>query len=313
MNLIFFGTSSFAAEILQSLISSASIRIVAVITKEDVPQGRSLKLSPPPVKKFLLESGSSIPIYQPRKASSEEFAEVLKNLDADLFLVVAYGEILSANILSIPPKGCYNIHASLLPKYRGAAPIQRALMDGCRETGVSIIEMVQKMDAGDILTSKSVTVAEEMNFDELRRSLLEQAKLLTIEVLARLDFYKENKVKQDEAQASFAQKIEASDLLICWDEDVEKVHNRIRALSPQPGAYCIIQYGADCKRLKILQSRVVNQILGEPGLIASKKNTLFIACRNGSLEVLVLQLEGKKAMTAASFLCGAPLNLKIVM
>ena len=303
MKIVFWGTSEFSARILSDLLEK-SFEIVAVVTRLDMPQGRSLHLAPPPVKKFLLDSSSKIPIYQPEKASTSEFAQILSSYNADLFLVVAYGEILRQNILDIPLKGCINIHTSLLPKYRGAAPIQRCLMDGCRESGITIIEMVRQMDAGDVLAQSVVPVPENMNFGQLEQSLLQECFTLVPKVINDFDRYYKNKTSQDANFVTFAAKILSGDMEIDWNDTAQKNHNKIRALSPYPGAYCKVMIGNEVKRLKIKSSLVSLDQKGGVGSILSQNQELVIACSEGALSLGEVQLEGKKMMMAGDFLKG---------
>ncbi|MCX6989799.1 MAG: methionyl-tRNA formyltransferase [Chlamydiae bacterium] len=303
MKIVFWGTSEFAARILSDLLAK-SFEIVAVVTRLDMPQGRSLHLSPPPVKKFLIESGSKIPVHQPEKASTLEFSQILSSYNADLFLVVAYGEILRQNILDIPIKGCINIHTSLLPKYRGAAPIQRCLMDGSRESGITIIEMVRQMDAGDILAQSVVPIPENMNFGQLEEALLQECFTLVPKMIHDFDQYYKNKTSQDVNLVTFAAKILPVDMEINWNDSAQKNHDKIRALSPYPGAYCKVKIGDEFKRLKIKSSFVRLDLKGDPGSILSLNRELIIACSQGSLSLGDVQLEGKKMMTASDFLKG---------
>ena len=312
MRIVFFGTSYFAAEIL-AFLKALPYQVVGVVTRTDKPQGRDLKLGMSPVKKLLTSESSQIPPFQPEKASTEEFCDQIRLLKPDLFLVVAYGEILKSNILSLPIKACVNIHTSLLPKYRGAAPIQRALMNGDSVSGVTFMEMALKMDAGDILLQETVPVSREMNTSDLEQALLESAKKRLPEFLSHFDSYYSQKKFQDESLVTFAAKIIAEDSLIDWTQSAESVHNRIRALSPAPGAYVNIQFGPQVKRLKILKSReglaVKNQ---RPGDLQITRNSLQVAAGDAFLELLEVQLEGKKIMQIEEFLRGVPKHLSLV-
>jgi methionyl-tRNA formyltransferase len=184
MKIVFFGTSSFAAKVLSNLIERG-YQIVAVVTRPDRSKGRNLHASPPPVKEIASTFSSNIPIFQPEKASAPEFASLLKPLEADLFVVVAYGEIIKKNLLEMPTFGCINIHASLLPKFRGAAPIQRSLIAGEKETGITIIEMSPQMDAGDILAIEAIPISEEMTFGELEANLCDLSVKLLLNVISQ--------------------------------------------------------------------------------------------------------------------------------
>lgn len=302
MRVVFFGTSAFAARVLRDLIRQ-NVDIVAIVTRPDKPKGRSLNLLPPPVKEEALKY--PLPIYQPLKASTPEFAEILKHHKPDLFLVVAYGEIIKTLLLDIPSKGCINVHASLLPKYRGASPIQRCLMHGEKETGITIMQMVLEMDAGDMLSVVKTPISEEMTFGELGSQLSESATPALIQVIQQIDKGTLKKVPQDHTEATFAPKLTAQEEEIHWERPAQELHNLIRALSPFPGAWCFIQIGSEKKRLKIKLSKVIPHLQGKPGEILSlSKQDLILACGQGSLQLLQVQLEGKKMMPVREFLQG---------
>lgn len=304
MRIIFFGTTSFSASLLKSLASLPEHTILAVVTRPDRPQGRDLKLKASPVKEFVLENLPEALLFQPEKASTDSFCEELQGLNPDLFLVVAYGEILKQNILSIPLKACVNIHTSLLPRLRGAAPIQRCLMEGDSLSGVTFMEMALKMDAGDILKQESVLVSPSMNALELEQSLLDAAKDALPEFLLHFDSYYQNKKRQDESLVTIASKINPVDCVIDWTKSVHEIHNQVRALSPSPGVFLQLQFGEKSKRLKILSSFVIVERVEEVGKLHVDQNTIKISCKNGFLGLLVVQLEGKKAMKAEEFLRG---------
>lgn len=302
MRLIFFGTSSFAARILEFLLKEKA-EVAAVVTRPDRQRGRSLHFLPPPVKEALCKIHSTIPIHQPEKASTAEFAETLRSYHADLFVVVAYGEILKQMVLDIPKKGCINIHASLLPKYRGASPIQRCLMDGAKESGITIMEMVLKMDAGDMLEVAKVTIPPEMTFGELEEKLCGLACHTLAKILKDIERGSIKKVAQDHALATFAPKLTPQEEEIHWQRPASELHNLIRALSPYPGAWCKVKIGNEEKRLKIKLTQVVDRS-GEPGSILSSGKDLVVACGEQALKLIEVQLEGKKNLPAEEFLRG---------
>ncbi len=302
MKIVFFGTSSFAATILEYLLQH-SVNIVAVVTRPDRPFGRAQKIKPPPVKEALLRLRPDLPLLQPEKASTPAFAETLASFAPDLFVVVAYGEILKQNILDIPKKGCINVHASLLPKYRGAAPIQRCLWDGCKETGVTIMEMVLEMDAGDMLAQAKMDISDNMTRGGLEQKLQELACPLLLEVIKNIERGSVQKISQNPQLVIFAPKIPVQEEKISWHEPAQRIHNQIRALSPQPGAWCQIKIQDVAKRLKIKRSQVVHQS-GEPGAILSSHNELVVACGQEALQLIEVQLEGKKSLSIQEFLRG---------
>lgn len=313
MKLIFFGTSAFAGRVFEDLLKSG-VEICAVVTKPDKPKGRSLLMTPPPVKESVQKLAPHIPIYQPIKASTPEFGEILKSYHADIFVVVAYGEIIKKNLLEMPPLGCINIHASLLPKYRGATPIVRCLMNGETETGITIMDMVLEMDAGAILKTANVSVPASMLFGELEEVLSEVATPALLEVLKGKVEGTLQPISQEHALATFAPKLVPAEEEISWDKAAFQIHNLIRALSPRPGAWCWVQIGSEKKRLKIKRSEIVLGLCGKPGenLILNKEEWV-VACGKEALRLLEIQLEGKKSMPTKDFLRGSNTPLKFLI
>lgn len=303
MRIVFFGTSSFAARVLAKLIENGH-QIVAIVTRPDRSKGRNLQSTPPPVKEIAQKIKPDIPVFQPEKASTPEFASVLQTFQPDLFVVVAYGEIIKKNLLEMPKLGCINIHASLLPKYRGAAPIQRSLMAGEKETGITIIEMSPQMDAGDVLAIEAIPVSDNMTFGELEPQLCELSCKLLFDVIKQFELGTVVKIPQDHTLATLAPKITPEEEQIDWHKSAEVLHNQIRSLSPTPGASCQILIGNDKKRLKIKRSEIVDGE-GSPGAILSfGKEGFVVACGEGGLRLLEVQLEGKKTMSAGDFIRG---------
>lgn len=304
MRIVFFGTPQFAANVLQYLIDH-QIKISAVITKPDRPKGRSGDPVPTPVKLVALAQNPPLPVYQPELVSAPEFAETLRAYQADLFVVVAYGEIIKQHILDMPVKGCINVHASLLPKYRGAAPIQRSIIDGETETGVTIMYMVKKMDAGDIIKMVKVPISSNMTYGELEKALCEIGSKALLEVIQQLEQGVVSRQEQDHSKATLAPKIELEDCEIHWDQPAQVIHNLVRGVNPFPGAWCRLQVKGQPKRLKIFTTRVLHNRSGQPGTILSfGKEGFVLACAEGALQILELQLEGKKAMSADELMRG---------
>jgi len=305
MKIIFFGTSHFAARILASLLEN-NHSIVAVVTRPDRLTGRHQHLSTPPVKEMAIKLSPNIPLFQPEKASTPEFAEVLKAFEADLFIVVAYGEIIKKNLLEIPKAGCINIHASLLPKFRGAAPMQRCLMAGEKQTGITIIDMTPQMDAGDIIAMQALPVPDEMTLGELDEKLCALSIQMLFSVIQQFQAKAVVKTPQDHTLATLAPKLSAEEEKIDWSKTAQQIHNQIRALSPFPGAWCSITIGPDVKRLKIKKSQVVpSSQAAAPGTVLSlRKEGWTIACGQDALRLLEVQLEGKRAMSADECLRG---------
>ena len=291
--IIFFGTPAFAAEVLLFLVEN-KVPIAAVVTQPDRPKGRSLVLTPSPVKLIAQNHLPEIPVFQPEKASDPQFLEHLKQLGADLYVVVAFGQILTQTLLDIPPLGCINVHASLLPKYRGAAPIHRCLLNGDTETGVSIQKMVRKLDAGDVIAESSIPISPDMNFGELEKALCELSKTLLLKVL---DLYAKGippAVPQDPDQVSFAAKVEPEEGELNWSKSAQELHNLVRAFSPRPGAWCWVWLQGEKKRLKIFRTEVAQ----------SPSKDFTASCASGFLKILEVQPEGKPRMSASDWLRG---------
>ena len=312
MRIVFFGTSLFSASVLEFLVLQG-FSIVGIVTRPDKPQGRDLKMGPSPVKQLAVSSNWNIPLFQPEKASTDIFCAQLQELQADLFLVVAYGEILKQNILSLPSKACINIHTSLLPKYRGAAPIQSCLKQGDTISGVTFMEMAQRMDAGDILKQEKVSIELDTNAEELEALLLQVTKKALPDLLLHFDDYYANKCPQEEEKATYVKKITAQDCIPDWTRSVEDLHNQVRALSPFPGIFIRLQIGKDVKRLKILKTSAEHSSVLSFGTLYRGSNFLKISCANGFLFLLRVQLEGKKSMQTEDFLRGIPKQTPFIL
>lgn len=296
MKIVFFGTPAFAASILEFLLQS-NVSIEAIVTQPDRPKGRSLQMTSSAVK----QAAGSIPVLQPQKASEPQFLEQLKALHADLFVVVAFGQILPQSLLDIPPKGCINLHASLLPKYRGAAPIHRALIHGDRETGVCVQKMVKQLDAGDVIASARTEILPDMTFGELEAVLCELSKSLLLWVLQAYEKGIPPAEPQNPTLVTYAPKISMEEGEIKWDRPAEEIHNLVRAFSPRPGAWSSIDTGTGKKRVKILKTKVIRQS-GRPGQVFSVDGD--VGCGAHSLKILDIQPEGKQVMRASDWLRG---------
>lgn len=314
MRIVFFGTSSFAAYILKDLLNNAQEQIVAIVTRPDRPQGRKLQISSSPVKECAIALCPEIPLFQPEKASDPEFALSLQKYEADLFVVVAYGEIIKSNLLQMPKIGCINIHASLLPLFRGAAPMQRALFNGVQETGITIIQMTPEMDAGDMLVQKSLRVPVSMTLGELEEEMQPLAAELLGQALVQIkNTGRLQGEKQDLKKVTFAQKLTAKDEKIDWSRSAESIHNQIRALSPFPGAWSEFEVAGQLKRFKVKKSLVEPLLQGTPGelLQFSCKQGWVVACGEGALRLCEVQVEGKRQMKAEECLRGFPPGAQI--
>lgn len=306
MRVVFFGTPPIAAYVLQYLVEH-HINVVAVISRPDRPQGRSQQPVPVPVKVVAQKQQPSIPVFQPEKVSAPEFASTLTSFDADLFVVVAYGEILKQHVLDTPKFACINLHASLLPKYRGAAPIQRVIMQGETETGVTIMHMVKQMDAGDMIKSVKIPIGPDMTAGELEQQIAEKGSNALLEVIEAYKTSTPAAVPQDHTQATFAPKVELIDCEIRWDNFAQQLHNLVRGTNPEPGAWTQVVLKGTPKRLRIFKTKVHPQVQGKPAeILTYGKQGLLIGCQTGALELLDIQLEGKKRMTAQELMVGYP-------
>lgn len=302
MRIVFFGTPNFSAHLLEHLLKSG-IEIALVVTRQDKPKGRNLEVSKSPVKELAESLGLSC--FSPDKVSEKASIEKLREIDADLFVVVAFGEIVSQDILNLPSLACINVHTSLLPKYRGAAPIQRAVMDGEMKTGVTIMHMVKKMDAGDIISQKEVPIEEEETFGSLEEKLLEISKELLLETLLNFKKGKPKAIPQNEALVTYAAKIELEDCKIDWKLPLKEIHNLVRGVNPYPGAWTEIRLNGKLTPLKIWLTKYWEEIKTPLNQLIIENNRLLISSEQGTLEVLELQLPGKKRMRASDWLRGA--------
>jgi methionyl-tRNA formyltransferase len=306
MKVVFFGTPQFAANVLESLIKH-NIQVVAIITKPDRPQGRSKQLVPTPVKQVACAQVPHIPLFQPEVVSAAEFTETMASFQADLFVVVAYGEIIKQHLLDMPKIACINLHASLLPKYRGAAPIQRAIMSGEDATGVTIMHMVRKMDAGDIIKTVSIPIDPDQTFPEIEANLCQVGQAALLDVINDLKNGCSQRFPQLHEEATYAPKIELEDCFLSWHQPALDLHNLIRGVTPEPGAWCYVLVKNQKKRLRVLKSKVIEHPSTLPGKILSYGNKgLTVACGQAALQILTVQLEGKTAMSAEELTRGIP-------
>lgn len=301
MKILFMGTPDFALFSLRALVEAGE-NIIGVVTQPDKPKGRGYTLTPPPVKVYATEKG--IPVYQPNTLRGEEFANLLAELAPDLIIVVAYGKILPANVLEFPKYGCINVHGSILPAYRGAAPMQRAIMEGQHETGITTQMMADGIDTGDILLISKVTIQENDNFETIHDKLGVCGAETLLKTLDELRAGTLARTKQDDSLATYAAKIEKSDCLIDFTKSANEVHNQIRGLSPIPLAFT---YTPDGKMLKVTATEVAKRegTLAPAGTVLSLSGgKIEVACGCGSVFILSVLPEGKKRMAAADFING---------
>jgi methionyl-tRNA formyltransferase len=299
MRVLFLGTPEFAVPTLDAL-ASASHQILAVYTQPDRPKGRGGQLAASPVKNAAIRL--RLPIFQPERIRRPENVATLNALEPDVIVVVGYGQIIPQSIIDIPPHGILNVHASLLPKYRGAAPIQWAIANGEPETGITIMRIDAGLDTGDMLLKWSTPILADETAPELGARLAPQGALLLIEGLKRIEAGTAEYTPQNDAEASLAPILKKEDGRVQWSRDARAIYNRLRGFTPWPGAYSTFR----SRTLQIVHA-AVDEAGGHaaPGTLRPEKRRLFVACgESTSLELLEVQLEGKKRMSAADFLNG---------
>ena len=305
MKILFMGTPDFALFSLKGLCENG-YNVVGVITQPDKPKGRGYVLTPPPVKVYAMEQ--NIPVYQPNSLRTEEFASLLQEINPDLIAVVAYGKILPKNVLDYPKYGCVNVHGSLLPEYRGAAPMQMAIIDGKKVTGITTMYMAEGLDTGDMLLKAECEIAENDNFEVIHDRL----GLLGAELLRKtVDGLKNGEITpipQDHDKATHTSKILKEDCEIDFSKDCDTVHNLIRGLSPIPLAFT---HMPDGKLLKIIESEICereseNQEIGKA--VSLENGKIRVLCGKGSINILKVLPEGKGRMSAADFIRGRKIN-----
>ena len=301
MRIVFMGTPDFAVGSLQALCESGKHEILAVVTQPDRPKGRGNKLLQTPVKEYALAQG--LTVYQPQKVKTPEFVELLHELQPELIVVAAFGQFLSKEILELPKYGCINVHASLLPKYRGAAPIQYAIIKGEKESGVTIMQMDIGMDTGAMLDKVVVPIAENTTMGELHDALREQGAALLLQVIDKIATGTAMAEPQDDAQATYATLLDRSMEHIDWSKTAQEVHNLIRGFNPAPSTFTKLPNG---KSLKIWGSKMTDKSSAAAAgtVIETGKHSFFVACGEGVLEITEVQPESKKRMPAQVFLNG---------
>lgn len=305
MKILFMGTPDFALFSLRALCESGA-DIIGVVTQPDKPKGRGYVLTPPPVKIYATERG--IPVYQPTTLKSEEFSELLSQLDPDLIAVVAYGKILPPSVLEYPRYGCINVHGSLLPEYRGAAPMQRAIIDGCKTTGVTTMFMAEGLDTGDMLLKAECEIAPNDNFEDIHDRLGALGADLLIKTVDGLAAGTLTRIPQDDSLSTYAEKISKAECLIDFSRPAEEIHNKIRGLSPVPLSFT---HTRDTRLLKVKKSEVrdteiPHENFGE--VLSVENGKITVACGTGSIDLLTVLPEGKGMMSAADFIRGRKID-----
>ena len=309
MRIVFMGTPDFAVPSLKALVE-AGHEICGVFTQPDKPKNRGMKLQQPPVKEYAVSAG--LTVFQPVKMRDGEALEILRTLNPDLIAVAAYGKILPVDILELPRLGCINVHSSLLPKYRGAAPINWAILNGEDETGVTIMYMAEGMDTGDILTQAQTSIDLDENAAQLFDRLADMGAKLLVDTVAALEAGKVHPIPQDEAQATRAPMLSKELSPLNWVRTARQLHDQVRGLYPWPAATAIL----DGIRCKVLRTEITGETTGSaPGIVVqADKKGLRVACGDGRiLDILELQPDGKKPMAAPAFLLGHPIPQGIAL
>lgn len=304
MKIVFMGTPDFAVGALEAIIK-AGHEVVCVVTQPDKPKGRGKEIQFPPVKECALRY--NIPVFQPVKIKTEEAVEVLRGYKAELFVVAAFGQILSSEILHMPKYGCINIHASLLPKYRGAAPIQWAILDGEEVTGVTIMQMNEGLDTGDMLTKTIVPITSEETGDSLHDKLMVAGAKLVVETIPMIEQGSLTPEKQEDSLSCYAKMLQKSLGRIDWNKDAVTLERLIRGLNSWPGSYTKFRN----KNLKIWEAEcgVSEDEKAMPGeVIAVTRESIEVQTGEGSLLLKSVQPEGKKRMAVKDFLLGYPVK-----
>lgn len=297
MRVVFIGTGEVGVPVLRWLLSSAEHELVGVVTQPDKPVGREQRIQAPPIKAALGER--ALPVLQPERIKREEAIEAIRDLAPDVIVVMAYGQILPRAVLEIPKTACLNLHASLLPKHRGAAPIQAAIHAGDAETGITVMYMDEGLDTGDILLMRSIPIARGETGGSLHDRLAEISPGALEQALHLLEDGNAPRTPQNAAEATYAPKLEREHGLIDWAEPVDVIERKIRAFDPWPGSYTVVRDDTGRERkLKIYRAVIEDSAAGAEGI--------RIPARAGTLLLLDVQLEGKKRMSAAEFVRGHP-------
>jgi methionyl-tRNA formyltransferase len=312
MRIIFIGTGEIGLPALQALTKTPVHHVLAVVTQPDRPVGRQLKLAASPIKEAAFKL--HLKIFQPEKISSATSVAQLKYLKPDLIVVAAYGQILSREILNVPKYGCLNIHASLLPKYRGASPIHAAVAAGERQSGITIMWMDEGLDTGDILLQETVTLSRRETAESLHDRLARIGADALLKAIPLVETGNAPRLKQDKALATMTKKLRKEDGHIIWDRPQREIEAHIRAMTPWPSAYAWIPQENDHKMLKIFTTIISRRAKGKPGeIMRVDRHGVLVAAKVGGLLLREVQLEGKKRMHAAEFARGFNLPVGLVL
>ena len=303
MRVLFWGTPEFAAAPLRALLGEG-FEVVGVVTQPDKPVGRARMLTPPPVKEIALEE--KIPCFQPASVKNEEFFATIQGFQPDISVVVAYGHILPARVIDMPRLGTLNIHASLLPLLRGASPIQAAIRQGFRQTGVTIMKMVPALDAGPIILTAAIPILDDETYGELQNRLAELGALTLIEALALIEIGKAEEVEQDDSLATYASKVTRDDARVDWSLTVEEVGRIVRAYDPKPAAFTTLN-GTDVKLFgarRASERSLQGALPGEPGEVIAVGEGIIISCGDGPICIRDVQPSGRTRMPSSEWARG---------
>ncbi|HEX7517851.1 MAG TPA: methionyl-tRNA formyltransferase [Chthoniobacterales bacterium] len=310
MRIVFIGTGEIGVPVLRSLLQSEEHELVGVVTQPDKPAGREQRIEAPPIKVAL--AGIALTIFQPARIKREEAVAEIRALTPDVIVVMAYGQILPRSVLEIPRVACLNLHASLLPRHRGAAPIQAAIVAGDRESGITVMYMDERLDTGDVLLQSRLEIAADETGGSLHDRLAQIAPDALHEALAQLQRGSAPRIPQDSSVATYAPKLEREDGRLDWTESAALIERKIRAFNPWPGAFTLLRdaTGRD-RKLKIFRASVMAAAKTPPGEILRSDGSIVIAANDGALSLGEVQLEGKRRMSAAEFLRGHATSLRI--
>ena len=300
--IIFMGTAELSCASLRALLASPDFQVIAAVTQPDKPKGRDLKIQPSPVKQLALDRG--LQVLQPERARDEEFIQQLRALQPDLIAIAAYGQILPRSILDSPRFGCINVHTSLLPKYRGAAPIQWAILNDEAETGVTIMKMDAGLDTGDILADEKAPIAAEDTSETLHHSLAEIGAQLLVRTIPDYVAGKIQPRPQPSEGATYAPKIKKEDGRLDWNQPARALWNRVRGLTPWPVAFSFLSGQTERSLLKIWQAEVVPASGPAGEILQADKAGILVGCGRDALRILILQREGGRRLSAQEFLAG---------
>jgi methionyl-tRNA formyltransferase len=312
VRIVFAGTGEFGVPCLEALVASDEHFVLSVITQPDRPAGRQQKVLPSPIKECALRH--QLTVFQPEDVNTATALSQIRYQKPDLLVVVAYGQILKKPLLDIPDKGCWNVHGSLLPKYRGASPIAAAIRDRQKRTGVTIMQMNEGLDTGDILGKIATRIRTGETTGMLHDRLAGKAAPLLLELLGKAKKGKIRSVRQNQAESSVAPRMKKEDGKIDWNKSPEEIEAHIRAMQPWPGAYTWIPDGQDQKMLKIFSVILSRRAKGKPGeIVEVNPHGILVAAKKGGVLLRDVQLEGRKRMTAAEYARGAGLVPGVVL